>query len=235
MSQGPYRLLVVGDHSDAVPMLASTLKHPDFALHQVAGVESALSLLSDTAIDLLVLACGCCLRSREEMLARLRACFRGGLLLVGECADGGACALEQGVDDWVPLNAHPRELLARLRNLAGKLNLMRGQGRLDDEALRFSGWRLDGRRRELTTPEGNVVRLTGAETALLSILVSNPGQPLRRDWLLGRVSSRGLEPTSRSIDVTIAQLRRKLGDDPRHPRFILTMHGVGYRFVADPA
>ena len=94
---------------------------------------------------------------------------------------------------------------------------------------------MDAERRELNSPEGDVIRLTGAETALLATLAVNSGKPLEREWLLERISRRDLAPSSRSIDVTIAQLRRKLGDDPRSPRFILTMHGVGYRFAAEAA
>jgi DNA-binding response OmpR family regulator len=211
------------------------LEQNNFELHLVNDAESALAALSaDPSIDLVMLVSGCCLRVPGNLLGLLRARTEAGILLAAECPDSGACALEQGADDWVSIMVNPRELTARLRNLAGKMDLIRSRPRSDTEALYFSGWRLDCDRRELIRPDGAQIRLTGAEAALLFTLATNAGRSLDREWLLDRISNRRLAPTSRSIDVTIAQLRRKLGDDPRRPRFIVTMHGIGYRFTADP-
>lgn len=235
LEQSPHRLLIIGELSDAVPRLIVGLEQANFELHLVTDAESALAALSaDNSIDLVMLVSGCCLRVPGGLLGLIRPRTEAGILLVAECPDSGACALEQGADDWAPLTVYPRELLARLRNLAAKMELIHGRSRSEGEAYHFAGWRLDCERRELITPEGGQIRLTGAEAALLATLAANAGRPLDREWLLERISNRGLAPTSRSIDVTIAQLRRKLGDDPRRPRFIMTMHGVGYRFTAEP-
>lgn len=235
MPQSLHRLLIIAEMSDAVPRLVAGLEQANFELHLVTGAEAALAALAaEPSIDLVMLVSGCCLRIAGGLLGLIRPRTDAGILLVAECPDSGACALEQGADDWVPMAVYPRELLARLRNLAGKMELIRGRSPSDSEAYHFAGWRLDCERRELTSPEGGQIRLTGAEAALLATLAANAGRPLDREWLLERISSRGLAPTSRSIDVTIAQLRRKLGDDPRRPRLIMTMHGVGYRFTVEP-
>lgn len=218
-----------------MPGLAALVDQPDFERIMVSGPEAALAAVTaDKDIDLVLLVTGCCLRAPGSLMQRLKERTDAGMMLAAECPDSGVCALEQGADEWVPQSVNPRELLLRLRNLAARTKMLRQRTRPQMEEIQFSGWRLDRERRELTSPDGESVHLTGVEAALLSTLAVNAGRPLDRDWLLQRICGRDLAPNSRSIDVTIAQLRRKLGDDPRHPRFIVTMHGKGYRFTADP-
>jgi TolB-like protein/DNA-binding winged helix-turn-helix (wHTH) protein/Flp pilus assembly protein TadD len=80
-------------------------------------------------------------------------------------------------------------------------------------------------------PAGNEVPLTRSECALLEALINGRGRVLSRDYLLTAVSGRGAEPYDRAIDVLVSRLRRKIEADPRHPQFILTVAGAGYKFV----
>jgi len=227
-----HRLMILGEHSDALPHFSAMLSKPDFDLLVVADIDAAVAALAgDDQIELVVLVSACCTLLPQSMLTFLRDRTDAGILLISDCADGGACALERGADDWVPTTVHSRELRARLHNLSDKVRAVRVGGGRDGKIIRFAGWQLDCGRRELTDPTGATTRLTGVESTLLAALVVNAGRPLAREWLLEHISSRDLGPASRSIDMAIAQLRRKLGDHPRQPRFIMTMHGVGYRFA----
>ncbi|MGB0695529.1 MAG: winged helix-turn-helix domain-containing protein, partial [Rhodospirillaceae bacterium] len=140
--------------------------------------------------------------------------------------------LEIGADDYVTKPFHLRELTVRVRNLLRRL-----RARPDTPSAnagmqrRFRGWSLDLAKRRLTNPEGEMVTLTPGEFGLLTTLVERPGNALTRDQLMDGIGGSDSASTDRSVDVLIGRLRRKLGDDPKAPDFILTVPGVGYMFA----
>jgi two-component system torCAD operon response regulator TorR len=138
--------------------------------------------------------------------------------------------LEMGADDYVTKPFDQRELLARVRNLVRRVRRSRdeGEGR---SVRRFLGWTLDINNRVLQDREGAFADLTRAEFKALCILSGSPGQVLSRDRILHEIAHRDWDPTDRTVDVVIRRLRRKLEDDPRRPRIILTSHGEGYLFA----
>jgi len=159
----------------------------------------------------------------------LRKTCEGGLIVLCHNADSLACilGLEMGADDVIDRERDPREIFARGKRLLWRLR-DRPQGGQFPRVLTFAGWHLDTAGHGLTDPDGNAVHLTRGEFALLSALAGSAGQVLSRDALLDHVSHREWAPTDRTVDVLVNRLRRKLGDDPRDPRIITTVHGVGY-------
>ncbi len=140
----------------------------------------------------------------------------------GEEADR-VVGLELGADDYVPKPFSPRELLARLRALLRRANPAReGEARIERGALA-----LDPRTREVTLA-GQPVRLTSYEFELLRLLMLEAGRVLSRDRILDKLKGEEFESFDRSIDVHVSRLRQKLGDNPREPRLIKTVRGVGY-------
>ena len=136
--------------------------------------------------------------------------------------------LEAGADDYLGKPFDPRELLARVEAV-----LRRKKGAsalLKDEPVVFGPFVYDPVTR-LLSRDGEAIRLTGGETNLLEALVSNPGKPLSRERLLAlaRDDDEGVR-NDRAIDIAILRLRRAIEDDPRQPRWIQTVWGVGYRF-----
>lgn len=97
---------------------------------------------------------------------------------------------------------------------------------------RFLGWTLDPGNRTLLDANGGFVDLTRAEFKALALLSAHPGQVMSRDRLLHEIAHRDWDPGDRTVDVVIRRLRKKLGDDSRHPRIIVTSHGEGYLFAA---
>lgn len=137
--------------------------------------------------------------------------------------------LEAGADDYLGKPFDPRELLARIEAV---LRRKSGPSALTKDApVPFGPFIFHPVTRQLTR-EGEVVRLTGGEINLLEALVRNAGKPLSRERLLAlaRDDDAG-ERNDRAIDIAILRLRRAIEDDPKQPRWIQTVWGIGYRFA----
>lgn len=134
--------------------------------------------------------------------------------------------LELGADDYVVKPFSAKELLARIKAV-----LRRSAERpLDVGAVVLQGRRIDFARREITLPDGATVPLSERESALLRYLVTNPDRAIARDEIMQSVwglNPTGLGPT-RTIDVHVARLRDKLGDDGQEPAILATVRGKGY-------
>lgn len=87
--------------------------------------------------------------------------------------------------------------------------------------------------RYVATRAGDPVHLTAKEFALIQYLAAHQGAAIRRDLLIDRIWGEDVYPTNRTVDTHILSLRSKLEPDPAHPRYLLTVHGVGYKFVGD--
>ena len=136
--------------------------------------------------------------------------------------------LESGADDYVGKPFDPRELLARIEAV---LRRKEGPSALTkDQPVHFGPFIFEPQRRQLLK-DGQLVKLTGGEINLLEALVMSPGKPLSRDRLLSlaRDDENG-ERNDRAIDIAILRLRRAIETDPKNPRWIQTVWGVGYRF-----
>jgi len=137
--------------------------------------------------------------------------------------------LEAGADDYVGKPFDPRELLARIEAV---LRRKRGPSALTkDKPVVFGAFSFDPVLRQLRRDEV-LVHLTGGEINLLEALIQNAGRPLSRERLLtlARDDEAG-ERNDRAIDIAILRLRRALEDDPKQPRWIQTVWGIGYRFA----
>ncbi len=134
--------------------------------------------------------------------------------------------LEVGADDYVTKPFSPRELVARVRAV-----LRRTEGnQTPATVLRFGDLVVDLDRRNVTL-RGQPVELTPTEFELLQILAREPGRPFTRAQLLERAYDVAYAGYDRTVDAHIKNLRRKLEPDPRGPRYIITLYGVGYKFA----
>jgi DNA-binding response OmpR family regulator len=134
--------------------------------------------------------------------------------------------LELGADDYVTKPFSIRELMARIKAV---LRRVPPQGPAPD-VYRFGDVEVNVRGNEVRRA-GSPVELSAKEFALLTYFISHPGETLSRDRLLEEVWGYQNYPSTRTVDTHIVHLRQKVEPDPEQPRFILTVHGSGYKFV----
>ncbi|MFC2990580.1 MULTISPECIES: winged helix-turn-helix domain-containing protein [Halomonas] len=167
----------------------------------------------------------------NNLVATLSRASTYGVIVLCTKADATDCilGLELGADDVVDRHRDPREIAARIRRLMvrGQTLLSVTQGQSD---IVFSDWRLSVERRELLDARGNRVHLTRGEFDLLAALACHQGKVMSRDQLLDHISHREWASSDRTVDVLVNRLRHKIGDSPREPRHLVTVHGVGYAF-----
>jgi DNA-binding response OmpR family regulator len=238
------RILLVDDDPKLCRLIADYLRPFGFDTTSVhtgpEGLEQALS----GAYDAVILDCMLPGIDGFEVLRRLRRTSSVPVLMLTALGDESdrIVGLELGADDYVPKTFSTRELLARLRAVTRRAGLMPG-----DRATAPHGHPAGPARNEIAvndlkvdmaaravTQAGAPVALTPLEFDLLASLARAAGRVLSRDQLLDEISGRDYEVFDRSIDVHISALRRKLGDDPRNPRYIRTVRSAGYLLVREP-
>ncbi|HET7306429.1 MAG TPA: response regulator [Gammaproteobacteria bacterium] len=225
-------ILVVDDDAEIRTLLSTYLRNNGYRVSAAANGREMHELLEIAAPDLIVLdlmlpgedGLSLCrdLRSRSNIPVIM-------LTARGEEVDR-ILGLEMGADDYLPKPFNPRELLARIKGVLRRTRSLPPAARTaqPEGNLRFAGWTLDTLARQLLSPEGVVVPLSGGEYRLLSILLQHPNRVLNRDQIMDLAKGREAEPFDRSIDVQISRLRNALGDDARNPRIIKTVRNEGY-------
>ena len=138
--------------------------------------------------------------------------------------------LEIGADDYLAKPFNPRELLARIHSLLRRANYQNAE-EPSDEVFNFGDYQFN-KKSLILTQSGKEVELGYADIGLLRLFIDKPNQPLSRDYILNQLSGIDRDPFDRSVDVLISRLRNKLGETPENTRFIKTVHGIGYIFIA---
>jgi two-component system, OmpR family, alkaline phosphatase synthesis response regulator PhoP len=224
------RILLVEDEPGLRLTLTGRLASEGYVVEQAADGETGLLRACAESFDLIVLDVMLPDRSGFEVCRDLR---RRGidtpvLMLTarGEVEDR-VLGLRLGADDYLVKPFAMSELLARVE---ARLRRETAPPREPPEGYRFGEVEVDFRRAEVSRA-GQPVSLSAKEFQLLCYLIRQRGATLSRDQLLNEVWGYDAMPSTRTVDVHVAWLRRKLEPNPRHPQYILTVHGLGYKFA----
>jgi two-component system alkaline phosphatase synthesis response regulator PhoP len=221
-------VLVVDDEPRIVELARDYLEHAGYRVLTAADGETALAAVDRDRPDLVVLDLGLPEVDGLEVTRRVRRTSRVPIVMLTARDDelDRILGLELGADDYLTKPFSPRELVARVRAV-----LRRGEpADPDAEVIRAGDVLIDMPRMHVQAA-GRVVELTATEFQLLATLARRPGRIFTRDQLLDALHGVAFESYERAIDTHVKNLRRKLEPDPRRPRYVLTVYGVGYRFA----
>lgn len=225
------RILLIEDEPGLVLTLGDRLTNEGYNVDVARDGESGLKKAAEGQFHLIILdvmlpsgtGFDVCreLRERGLTLPVIMLTARGQLIdkLLG---------LKIGADDYMTKPFEMAELIARVEAQLRR-TLIRPLAMLP-ASYQFGPVRVNSQRAEVER-DGKAVELSALEFKLLQFLIRRRGETLSRDQLLNEVWGYDAMPSTRTVDVHIAGLRQKLEDNPRHPRFILTSHGLGYKFV----
>ena len=228
-------ILIVDDDADIRHLLRDHLVRHGFRAMAVPDGKGMWQALSHARFDLIVLDLMLPGEDGLTLCRDLRARANTPVVMLtalGEETDR-IIGLEMGADDYLAKPFNPRELLARIKAvLRRSRSLPDSQNTEQATRIHFAGWTLDMASRNLLSPEGNVVTLSGGEFRLLQVFLDHPNRVLTRDQLLDLTQGREGGPFERSIDMQVGRLRRRLRDDAKEPRIIKTVRSAGYVLAA---
>jgi DNA-binding response OmpR family regulator len=222
-------ILVVEDEMKIARLVRDYLEHAGFEVLVAGNGESALASARGTRPDLVVLDLGLPGRDGLDVTRELRRSSNVPIVMLtarGDEADR-IIGLELGADDYIVKPFSPKELVARVRAVLRRTGSA-GEG--GAEVLRTADVEVDLRRMRVSVG-GRTVELTPTEFDLLATFVREPGRVFTRGQLLDAVRGVAFESYERAIDAHVKNIRKKIEPGAGRPRYILTVHGVGYRFA----
>lgn len=228
-------ILIVDDEEEFRDVVSALLELNGFEVIEAANVEEMYQKLDENDISLILLDIGLPENDGLSTLKELRPKNDIPIVLLTGKGDINykVVGLELGADDYITKPFHSHELVARIKNIIRRTS-SGSEETINNkyDKITFHGWILNTRTHRLTNPEEVNIPITGHEFSILHALVKSAGRTLSREQLLDKVgNSRKHDPFDRSLDVMVAKLRRKLGDNAKMPHLIRTIRQVGYMFI----
>lgn len=223
------RVLLVDDDVRLFDLLSTYLGQNDFHVTSATDGPRGLAALEAGTFDVVLLDLMMPGMDGIEVCRRIRQKSNVPVLMLTARGDetDRVVGLEMGADDYIAKPFSPRELVARIKAV-----LRRARPDVVGERLVAGDIVVDLGQRTVTRA-GERVELTGLEFDLLCALVRRPGRVVARDALLSEAGRGDVTVGERTVDVHVSHLRQKLGDDPRSPKLIKTVRGIGYVLAKD--
>ena len=229
-------ILIVDDDAEIRALLRESLEKHDYRVTTAANGKEMRAATAAALPDLIVLDLMLPGDDGLELCRELRG--RSGVPIIMLTARGDetdrVVGLEMGADDYVAKPFSARELVARIKSVLRRARSLPENLRQEEVAsFGFAGWTLDLASRNLVSPAGVVVALSGTEFRLLRVFLDHPNRVLTRDQLVDLMLSRDAGPFDRAVDVQVSRLRHRLGDDAKEPAILKTVRGHGYVLAAE--
>lgn len=224
-------ILVVDDEPKIVQLARDYLEHAGFRVASASDGREALASFRAAVPDLIVLDLGLPLVDGLDVARSVRKTSNVPIVMLTGRGDESdrVSGLELGADDYVTKPFSPKELVARVRAVLRRSEVAAAPV----DIIHVGEVTLDLPRMSVRVKD-RAVDLTPTEFQLLTALARAPGRVFTRAQLLDAVHGVAFESYERAIDAHVKNIRRKLEPDPREPRYLLTVHGVGYRFAEEP-
>lgn len=227
-------ILIVDDDTRICDLLEKFLSKNGYLVSAVHSAEQARQILAGLEFDLIILDVMMPRESGIELTSHLREKNKTPIILLtakGDAEDR-ILGLEAGADDYLPKPFEPLELLLRIKavlrrtgeNLIYKDNM--------NQIISFGELSFDTVRNELWDHQ-NLIYLTSSESKIMQIFSKSIGVPITRFDLIKSLKTNGKPMNDRAIDVQITRLRRKIERNPKEPRYLQTLRGIGYMLTAD--
>jgi len=224
------RVLLVEDEPSLILTVRDRLINEGYGVEVAVDGEAATSIARRGAFDVILLDVALPRKNGFDVCRDLRAHGVNTPVLMltarGQVIDR-ILGLKLGADDYLTKPFDMMELLARIEALLRRSRNLAGAAA---EIYAFGDVRVDFRRAEVMR-EGSAVEVSGLELKLLRYLIEHRGAVITREELLDKVWGYDATPVTRTVDVHVASLRQKLEQNPSRPEFIVTVHGLGYKFL----
>lgn len=220
-------ILVVDDEPQIRKLLQITLESSGYVLRTAHTAKEALIMAANHPPALVLLDLGLPDESGHSVLQKLRKWYTNPIIIlsVQKSEEDIIKALDNGADDYLSKPFRTGELLARIRSA-----LRKNLAEENDSTLKFDNLEIDLLTRSVKK-NNELLKLTSTEYNLLALLVKNEGKVLTHQYLLRAIWGPGYIHQSQYLRVFIAQIRKKIEEDPNRPIYLRTESGVGYRFV----
>jgi DNA-binding response OmpR family regulator len=225
-------LLLIDDDQRLTDMVGQYLSQSGYTVEHASNGASGLAAVQHTKFDLVILDLMLPDMDGLDVCRQVRGLpgEAGNIAVLMLTAKGDpmdrVIGLELGADDYLPKPFEPRELLARIRTVLRR----QGTTAAPMPVLRFGALEID-RGARLATVHGKPADLTSYQFDVLAALAERAGRVLARDQIMEMVRGREMDAYDRSIDVHMGRIRAAIESDPKNPKRILTVRGVGYVFV----
>lgn len=220
-------ILIIDDEVQIRKMLTITLQSNDYRVSEAINAKEAIIKAANHPPELILLDLGLPDESGHIVLQKLREWYGKPIIILSahSSEDDIVKALDNGANDYLVKPFRTGELLARIRSV-----MRSSKHEEENPVLEFGDLQIDLSSRTVKKAD-EIIKLTSTEYALFCLLSKNDGKVLTHHYLLKEVWGPSYINQSQYLRVYIAQLRKKLEDDPNRPIHILTESGVGYRFV----
>jgi len=220
------RILMVEDDAQITELLETYLARYGLEMMSVDRPSTALDKLRNEQYDLALLDLGLPEMDGLELCKILKDRYPGMPVIISTARhDTGdkVAAFEIGADDYIAKPYDPRELVARIQMILKRYTQIT---QTDSD----SPFKVDEVKMQISQ-EGEPLDLTQAEYEIFALLLKKRHQVVSREFIAGSIDAMRWESSDRSIDVIISRIRHKIGDDPKNPRYIRSIRGVGYKYI----
>jgi two-component system KDP operon response regulator KdpE len=222
-------ILIIDDEPQIRKLLEITLQSNGYLLKAAASAKEGLIMAENHPPELILLDLGLPDDSGHNVLKKLRQWYTNPVIIlsVQKNEEDIIKALDNGANDYLSKPFRTGELLARIRSVLRTINTDEG-----DTVLNFRDLKVDLSTRSVWK-QNHLVKLTATEYNLLALFIKNEGKVLTHQYLLRAIWGPGYINQSQYLRVFIAQIRKKIEEDPNRPEYLLTEAGVGYRFISN--